>query len=97
MVLTKMREIKEDYLGFPLENAVIAIPAYFSDSRRQATKEAGQIAGLNVMQIISESTAAAIAYGLDKAGDGGVKKVVFDLGGGILVSPFSLLKGAGWK
>lgn len=96
MVLTKMREIKEDYLGFPLENAVITIPAYFSDSQRQATKEAGQIAGLNVMQIISESTAAAIAYGLDKAGDGG-EKVVFDLGGGILVSPFSLLKGAGWK
>lgn len=83
MLLTKMREIAEDYVGSPLKNAVITVPAYFNDSQRQATKDAGQIAGLNVMQIISEPTAAAIAYGLDKAGDGGVKIVlVFDLGGG---------------
>merc|ERR1712100_839226 len=81
MVLTKMKEIAEAYLGKEVKNAVITVPAYFNDSQRQATKDAGQIAGLNVMRIINEPTAAAIAYGLDKKGD--EKTVlIFDLGGG---------------
>ena len=66
MVLTKMKKIAEDFLGNEVKNAVITVPAYFNDSQRQATKDAGQIAGLNVMRIINEPTAAAIAYGLDK-------------------------------
>ncbi|KAM0960261.1 hypothetical protein ACFX2I_025242 [Malus domestica] len=84
MVLTKMREIAEAYLGHPCNNAVVTVPAYFNDSQRQATKDAGSIAGLNVMRIINEPTAAAIAYGLDKKGSGtGEKNVlIFDLGGG---------------
>ncbi|XP_065871061.1 heat shock 70 kDa protein 4-like [Euphorbia lathyris] len=84
MVLIKMREIAETYLGSPVKNAVVTVPAYFNDSQRQATKDAGVIAGLSVMRIINEPTAAAIAYGLDKKGDSfGEKNVLmFDLGGG---------------
>lgn len=66
MVLTKMKETAEAYLGLTVLNAVITVPAYFNDSQRQATKDAGAIAGLNVLRIINEPTAAAIAYGLDK-------------------------------
>merc|ERR1711907_807635 len=81
MVLMKMKEISEAYLGREVKNAVITVPAYFNDSQRQATKDAGVIAGLNVLRIINEPTAAAIAYGLDKKG--GEKNVlIFDLGGG---------------
>ncbi|KAL7569400.1 hypothetical protein ACA910_010484 [Epithemia clementina (nom. ined.)] len=81
MVLTKMKEIAEAYLGKEVKNAVITVPAYFNDSQRQATKDAGAIAGLNVMRIINEPTAAAIAYGLDQKGN--EKNVlIFDLGGG---------------
>ena len=68
MVLTKMKEIAEAYLGKTVTNAVVTVPAYFNDSQRQATKDAGTIAGLNVLRIINEPTAAAIAYGLDKVG-----------------------------
>ena len=86
MVLTKMKEIAEAYLGTTVRDAVVTVPAYFNDSQRQATKDAGVIAGLNVMRIINEPTAAAIAYGLDKKGSsssGGEKNVlIFDLGGG---------------
>ncbi|XP_058204741.1 heat shock 70 kDa protein 1-like [Rhododendron vialii] len=84
MVLVKMREIAEDYLGTTIKNAVVTVPANFNDSQRQATKDAGVIAGLNVMRIINEPTAAAIAYGLDnKTSSTGEKKVlIFDLGGG---------------
>ncbi|KAL0316319.1 UNVERIFIED_CONTAM: Heat shock cognate protein 2 [Sesamum radiatum] len=84
MVLMKMREIAEAYLGATVKNAVVTVPAYFNDSQRQATKDAGVIAGLNVMRIINEPTAAAIAYGLDKkATSVGEKNVlIFDLGGG---------------
>lgn len=66
MVLTKMKETAEAYLGKTVTNAVITVPAYFNDSQRQATKDAGTISGLNVLRIINEPTAAAIAYGLDK-------------------------------
>jgi heat shock 70kDa protein 1/2/6/8 len=83
MVLTKMRETAEAYLGGSIKNAVVTVPAYFNDSQRQATKDAGLIAGLNVLRIINEPTAAAIAYGLDKKTTGGEKNVlIFDLGGG---------------
>jgi len=81
MVLGKMRDIAEDYLGKKISNAVVTVPAYFNDAQRQATKDAGTIAGLNVMRIINEPTAAAIAYGLDKK-DGEKNILVFDLGGG---------------
>lgn len=82
MVLTKMKEIAEAYLGKPVVNAVVTVPAYFNDSQRQATKDAGTIAGLNVLRIINEPTAAAIAYGLDKKGQGERNVLIFDLGGG---------------
>ncbi|KAJ0076037.1 hypothetical protein Patl1_34777 [Pistacia atlantica] len=84
MVLTKMKEIAEAFLGLNVKNAVITVPAYFNDSQRQATKDAGAISGLNVLRIINEPTAAAIAYGLDKkASRTGEKNVlIFDLGGG---------------
>ncbi|KAH9324050.1 hypothetical protein KI387_004228, partial [Taxus chinensis] len=84
MVLTKMKEIAEAFLGQTLKNAVVTVPAYFNDSQRQATKDAGLIAGLNVLRIINEPTAAAIAYGLDKKGSSSVEKniLIFDLGGG---------------
>ncbi|MCJ7685090.1 MAG: molecular chaperone DnaK [Desulfobacteraceae bacterium] len=80
MILTKMKETAEEYLGEKITDAVITVPAYFNDSQRQATKDAGRIAGLNVERIINEPTAASLAFGLDKKGD---KKIaVFDLGGG---------------
>ena len=81
MVLQKMKKTAEDYLGQEVREAVITVPAYFSDSQRQATKEAGEIAGLNVKRIINEPTAAALAYGLDKKNKD-MKVAVFDLGGG---------------
>lgn len=81
MVLTKMKNIAEDYLGHPVTDAVITVPAYFNDSQRQATKDAGTIAGLNVRRIINEPTAAAIAYGLDKVGSGSKNILIFDCGG----------------
>ena len=81
MVLVKMKETAEAFLGRSVSKAVITVPAYFNDTQRQATKDAGKIAGLEVMRIINEPTAAALAYGLDKAGDGKVI-AVFDLGGG---------------
>lgn len=80
MVLQKLKEDAESYLGEKVTQAVITVPAYFSDSQRQATKDAGKIAGLDVLRIVNEPTAAALAYGLDKGGDG--KILVFDLGGG---------------
>merc|ERR1711937_629899 len=82
MVLTKMKEVAEAYLGKKVTHAVITVPAYFNDAQRQATKDAGTIAGLNVMRIINEPTAAAIAYGLDKKGTGERNVLIFDLGGG---------------
>merc|ERR1719284_884728 len=82
MVLGKMREIAESHLSTEVKNAVITVPAYFNDSQRQATKDAGQIAGLTVKRIINEPTAAAIAYGLDKTGEGERNVLIFDLGGG---------------
>nr|CAI39094.1 ER-type hsp70 [Paramecium tetraurelia] len=81
MVLTKMKEISETYLGKKVINAVVTVPAYFNDAQRQATKDAGTISGLNVVRILNEPTAAAIAYGLDKK-DGEKNILVFDLGGG---------------
>src|ERR1700746_2103155 len=80
-VLMKMKKTAEDYLGEAVKEAVITVPAYFNDSQRQATKDAGRIAGLDVKRIINEPTAAALAYGLDKQG-GDRKIAVYDLGGG---------------
>ena len=82
MVLTKMKETAEAYLGKTVTDAVVTVPAYFNDSQRQATKDAGAIAGLNVLRIINEPTAAAIAYGLDKKVGGERNVLIFDLGGG---------------
>jgi heat shock protein 1/8 len=82
MVLTKMKETAEAFLGTSVKDAVVTVPAYFNDSQRQATKDAGAIAGLNVLRIINEPTAAAIAYGLDKKGTGERNVLIFDLGGG---------------
>ena len=82
MVLTKMKETAEAYLGKKVQDAVITVPAYFNDSQRQATKDAGTICGMNVLRIINEPTAAAIAYGLDKKGQGEKNVLIFDLGGG---------------
>merc|ERR1712002_332575 len=85
MVLTKMKETAESYLGHEVKDAVVTVPAYFNDSQRQATKDAGVIAGINVLRIINEPTAAAIAYGLDKKrsnSDGESNVLIFDLGGG---------------
>ena len=81
MILQKMKKTAEEYLGQDVTEAVITVPAYFSDSQRQATKEAGEIAGLKVRRIINEPTAAALAYGLDKKSSD-MKIAVFDLGGG---------------
>src|SRR5213075_3271944 len=81
MILQKMKKTAEDYLGHEVNEAVITVPAYFNDAQRQATKEAGEIAGLNVRRIVNEPTAAALAYGLDKKGKD-QKIAVFDLGGG---------------
>src|SRR5690606_13693113 len=81
-VLRKMKKTAEDYLGEEVTEAVITVPAYFNDSQRQATKDAGRIAGLDVKRIINEPTAAALAFGLDKASTGDRKVAVYDLGGG---------------
>lgn len=95
MVLTKMREIAEVYLGSKVTQAVITVPAYFNDSQRQATKDAGSIAGLNVLRIINEPTAAALAYGLDKSLKGEKNVLIFDLGGGTFdVSILSIDEGS---
>merc|ERR1711892_1654750 len=91
-VLGKMKETAEGYLGTTVENAVVTVPAYFNDSQRQATKDAGQIAGLNVLRVINEPTAAALAYGMDKTEDKII--AVFDLGGGTFdVSVLEIQKG----
>merc|ERR1711998_186072 len=83
MVLIKMKETAEAFLGGTVNNAVITVPAYFNDSQRTSTKDAGSISGMNVLRIINEPTAAAIAYGLDKKSDSGERNVlIFDLGGG---------------
>jgi len=81
MVLSKMKQTAEDYLGHPVKNAVVTVPAYFNDAQRQATKDAGVIAGLNVLRIINEPTAAAIAYGLDKIENKAKNILIFDCGG----------------
>ena len=81
MILQKLKSDAEAYLGQPVDKAVITVPAYFSDSQRQATKDAGKIAGLEVMRIINEPTSAALAYGLDKDID--QKILIYDLGGGL--------------
>ena len=94
MVLTKLKNDAEAYLGQKVTQAVITVPAYFNDSQRQATKNAGKIAGLEVLRIINEPTAAALAYGLDKADRKNQKILVFDLGGGTFdVSILSLADG----
>ena len=82
MILTKMKSISESFLGKDVKDAVITVPAYFNDGQRQATKDAGTIAGLNVLRIINEPTAAAIAYGLDKSTDKEKNVLIFDCGGG---------------
>lgn len=82
MVLLKMKETAESYLGYSINDAVVTVPAYFNDSQRQATKDAGTITGMNVLRIINEPTAAAIAYGLDKKVNGERNVLIFDLGGG---------------
>jgi heat shock protein 1/8 len=82
MILESMKKTAEQYLGFPVKKAVITVPAYFNDSQRQSTKDAGAIAGLEVLRIINEPTAAAIAYGLDKVTDTEKNVLIFDLGGG---------------
>jgi molecular chaperone DnaK len=87
MVLQKMKQTAEDYLGQSITEAVITVPAYFNDAQRQATKEAGEIAGLNVRRIINEPTAAALAYGLDKKNKDS-KIVVFDCGGKVCASAY---------
>lgn len=91
-ILTKMKETAESYLGTKVNNAVITVPAYFNDSQRQATKDAGQIAGLNVLRVINEPTAAALAYGMDRADDKII--AVYDLGGGTFdISVLEIQKG----
>ena len=91
-VLGKMKETAETYLSKPVKNAVVTVPAYFNDSQRQATKDAGQIAGLNVLRVVNEPTAAALAYGLEKEDDRVIS--VFDLGGGTFdVSILEIQKG----
>src|SRR5256885_5513602 len=80
MILGKMKEIAESYLAEKVTHAVVTVPAYFNDNQRQATKDAGIIAGLNVLRVVNEPTAAAIAYGLDKTG-GERQIIVYDLGG----------------
>merc|ERR1712165_415872 len=82
MVLTKMKETAENYLGKEVKHAVITVPAYFNDQQRQSTKDAGVIAGLNVLRIINEPTAAAISYGLGKKSKEEMMVLIFDMGGG---------------
>ncbi|KAI6175945.1 hypothetical protein M3Y97_00745700 [Aphelenchoides bicaudatus] len=94
MVLTKMKETASAFMGFQVTDAVVTVPAYFNDSQRQGTKDAGQIAGLNVLRIINEPTAAALAYGLDKKLKGDQNVLIFDLGGGTFdVSILSIADG----
>lgn len=81
MVLSEMKRIAEEYLGCPVSKAVVTVPAYFNDSQRQATKDAGVIAGLEIVRIINEPTAASMAYGLEQKNDGEKKILIFDLGG----------------
>merc|ERR1712137_827341 len=91
-VLVKMKETADSYLGTPVKNAVVTVPAYFNDSQRQATKDAGQISGLNVLRVINEPTAAALAYGMDKSDDKII--AVYDLGGGTFdISILEIQKG----
>ncbi|KAL5097774.1 hypothetical protein RYX36_002101 [Vicia faba] len=99
MVLTKMREIAENYLESPVKNAVVTVPAYFNDSQRKATIDAGVIAGLNVMRVMNEPTAAAVAYGLDKRTNcvGERNIFVFDLGGGTFDVSLLTIKGNAFK
>lgn len=95
MVLSKMKDIAETYLGGKVVDAVITVPAYFNDSQRQATKDAGAIAGFNVLRIINEPTAAALAYGLDKNLTGEKNVLIFDLGGGTFdVSILAIAEGS---
>jgi heat shock protein 5 len=82
MILGKMKEVAESYLGEPVKNAVVTVPAYFNDAQRAATKDAGTIAGLNVLRVVNEPTAAALAYGLDKTDQPERNILVYDLGGG---------------
>merc|ERR1719222_1367459 len=82
MILLKMKETAEAYLGTKVNDAVVTVPAYFNDSQRQATKDAGAICGLNVLRIINEPTAAALAYGLDSKHKGAKTVLVYDMGGG---------------
>merc|ERR1719169_340979 len=96
MVLIKMKETADGYLGGDVKEAVITVPAYFNDAQRQATKDAGHIAGLKVLRIINEPTAAAMAYGLDKKGSSSTEQnvLIFDLGGGTFdVSVLSIDEG----
>lgn len=91
-VLGKMKETAEAFLGKPVKNAVVTVPAYFNDSQRQATKDAGQISGLNVLRVVNEPTAAALAYGLEKESDRII--AVYDLGGGTFdISVLEIQKG----
>jgi len=95
MILTKMKETAEAYLGRSVNDAVVTVPAYFNDSQRQATKDAGTIAGLNILRVINEPTAAALAYGLDKHLEGEKNVLIFDLGGGTFdVSILSIDEGS---
>merc|ERR1719231_190486 len=82
MILQKMKDTAEAYLGLKITEAVVTVPAYFNDSQRQATKDAGAISGMNILRIINEPTAAAIAYGLDKKGAGERNVLIYDMGGG---------------
>ena len=94
MVLVKMKEVAESYLSKPVKSAVVTVPAYFNDAQRQATKDAGTISGLNILRIINEPTAAAIAYGLDRQTDQEKNILIFDLGGGTFdVSLLSIEEG----
>lgn len=93
MILTKMKSIAEEYLGKPVNKAVVTVPAYFNDAQRQATKDAGKIAGLEVLRIINEPTAAAIAYGLDKNSDKERTVLIYDLGGGTFDTSLLTIEG----
>lgn len=93
MVLSKMKEVAESHLGAKVTNAVVTVPAYFNDSQRQATKDAGTIAGLDVQRIINEPTAAAIAYGLDKKSEEERNVLIFDMGGGTFDVSILLIAG----
>merc|ERR1719218_450036 len=97
MVLTKMKEVAENYLGKEVKHSVITVPAYFNDAQRQATKDAGTISGMNVLRILNEPTAAAIAYGLDKKSGTEKNILIFDLGGQPSMCPFLPWKKVSFK